>query len=772
MREVVYVRDLDMSVLYINPASEQLTGWSQEEAKGKKCYEVFGDERATCREGCPAEKAIAERAHILHHEGSLKTPSGEIHEMQVSISPIYEEERVAGALVVMEDITWLKEVEKTGAKTVAALERELERRKQVEEKLRASEARFRALSENTFEAIFLSEKSICTGQNLAAEKMFGYSTEEAIGRHGTDWIAPEYRELVRKNMGLDYASPYEVMALRKDGTTFPCEIRGKMIDDQGRLIRVTALRDTTEHKKAEEALRESEDRFRLIAEQSLMAIGIIQDGVYKYFNKAYEQISGYSADEIKKWEPFELTKTVHPDDRSFVTEQVRKKQTGHTDVVPHYSFRGISKGGDIKWLEIYSKTVTYQNRPADLVAFIDITERKRAEMEREKLQAQLSQAQKMEAVGTLAGGIAHDFNNLLQVVLGYSDLLLVDKSRNDRDYDALNEIRRQARNGAELVKRILTFSRKADTSSRPIDLNREVRKAKQLLARTLPKIIEIELFLDEDLRKVDADPGQIEQILLNLAVNAKDAMPRGGKIVIETENATLHEDYCRSHLGVEPGVYVLLTFSDTGVGIYPEILDHIFEPFFTTKKPGEGTGLGLAAVYGIVKQHNGRIMCYSEPEKGTTFKIYLPGLKMEEEASTQRVQEMPAGGAETILLVEDEASVREFGKRALSKAGYTVLTAGNGQEALEIYREKWSEIHLVVMDLIMPVRDGRECLEELLKINRSVKVIVASGYSVNGLARRAVKSGAKGFIRKPFDIRQMLEIVRSVLDETRGQVCS
>jgi len=370
----------------------------------------------------------------------------------------------------------------------------------------------------------------------------------------------------------------------------------------------------------------------------------------------------------------------------------------------------------------------------------------------------------MEAIGTLAGGIAHDFNNLLQVVLGYSELLLADKKPGDPDYDDLNKIRRSARNGAELVKQILTFSRKADISPRPIDLNREVRNAEQLLRRTLPRIIEIGLFPAKDLWTVNADPAQMEQMLLNFAVNAKDAMPRGGTIAIETENVTLDEEYCRNHLGVEPGHYALLMFSDTGVGIHPEILDHIFEPFFTTKKFGEGTGLGLATVFGIVKQHDGHIMCYSEPEKGTTFKIYLPAIKTEDVETTSQFQALLAGGAESVLLVDDEELVRELGERILSRAGYTVLTAGDGREALEIYLKKMSDISLVVLDLIMPVMEGRECLEELLKINPSAKVIIASGYSANGPAKKAVKSGAKGFIRKPFDIRQMLDVVRQVLD--------
>jgi two-component system cell cycle sensor histidine kinase/response regulator CckA len=381
------------------------------------------------------------------------------------------------------------------------------------------------------------------------------------------------------------------------------------------------------------------------------------------------------------------------------------------------------------------------------------------------LERQLLQAQKMEAVGTLAGGIAHDFNNLLQVVLGYSELILMGEGLDTRLKDDLNRINQAARNGADLVHRLLTFSRKTEIKPRPLNLNHQIDQVRKLLYRTVSKMIEIELVLDSHLAAINADPTQVEQILMNLAVNARDAMPDGGKLVIETENVVLDEDYCKTHLETAPGHYVLLTVSDSGQGMDRETLEHIFEPFYTTKRPGEGTGLGLAMVYGIVKQHQGYVTCYSEPGRGTTFKIYFPALVSGSQSEEALVKPVPRGGSETILLVDDEALIRDLGGRILTRAGYRVLTAVNGRDALEVYTTGRQDISLVILDLIMPEMGGKQCLEEILKIDTQERVLIASGYSVTGSSNEALAVGAKGFVNKPYDMRELLTTVREVLDE-------
>jgi CheY-like chemotaxis protein len=285
-----------------------------------------------------------------------------------------------------------------------------------------------------------------------------------------------------------------------------------------------------------------------------------------------------------------------------------------------------------------------------------------------------------------------------------------------------------------------------------------------MLERTIPKMIDIQLVLAEDLAPVNADPTQLDQILMNLALNARDAMPDGGKLVIETANVILDEEYTRNHLGTTPGQHALLTVSDTGAGMGKDTLKHIFEPFFTTKEIGKGTGLGLAMVYGIVRQHGGHIWCYSEPGKGTIFKIYLPALVSDEDIEQTQVGPMPQGGSETILLVDDEENIRDLGSRILTKAGYTVILASNGKEALEVYERRGSEIALVMLDLIMPEMGGKQCLDSLLSLNSSVKVVVASGYSADGPTSDVLAAGAKGFVNKPYDIRKVLEVVRRVID--------
>jgi two-component system, cell cycle sensor histidine kinase and response regulator CckA len=286
-----------------------------------------------------------------------------------------------------------------------------------------------------------------------------------------------------------------------------------------------------------------------------------------------------------------------------------------------------------------------------------------------------------------------------------------------------------------------------------------------MLERTIPKMVEIQLLQDVKLAKINADKTQIDQVLMNLAVNARDAMPDGGKLLFETANVMIDEEYAKAHLEAKPGPHVLLTVTDTGCGMDKDTLDHIFEPFYTTKGVGEGTGLGLAMVHGIVKRHEGHIICRSVPGKGTTFKIYLPALISEEKEEEALERPMPRGGSETILLVDDEELIRDIVSRNLKKAGYEVITASHGKEAIDIYERRGSEIDLALLDLIMPEMGGKQCLEGLLSLNPSVKVVIATGYSASGPTKEALQAGARGFVNKPYEMRQMLEVVREALDQ-------
>ena len=400
------------------------------------------------------------------------------------------------------------------------------------------------------------------------------------------------------------------------------------------------------------------------------------------------------------------------------------------------------------------------------MVLLDITSKIEAEEGKEKLQAQLQQSQKLEAIGTLAGGIAHDFNNLLQAINGHTQMLLMDKNSNDMDYPSLTSIQNAGNRAALLVRQLLQFSRRSQPERRPIDVNQEVENARRMLERIIPRMINIDLHLSGHLWTINADSVQMEQILLNLGTNAAHAMPDGGNFVIETKNVTLGEQYVKRNIEAKPGNYVLLSVSDTGHGMDRETVSHIFDPFFTTKEIGKGTGLGLASVYGIIKSHGGYITCYSEIGQGTVFKIYLPAIEQAEMDNVKAVSgEKTKGGSETVLLVDDEAPIRDFASRVFNKFGYTVLTATSGEDALEIYSSKSTDIDLVLMDLGMPGMGGHRCLQELLKINPEVKVVIASGYSINGQVEQSMEAGAKGYVGKPYQLAELLNTAREVLDE-------
>ena len=516
---------------------------------------------------------------------------------------------------------------------------------------------------------------------------------------------------------------------------------------------VQQARFMSDRKRAEEALKESEQLYRTLFEGSMDGVyAVRRDGEITDANPSFLEIFGYTREEMIGMDVHELY--FNPADRSKFQDEIEKKGS-----VKDYEVKWRKKDGT--GIDGLVTSSVYLGKDGSIAGYLgiarDVTLRKR-------LERQVLQAQKMESIGTLAGGIAHDFNNILTVVLGFSELLLVERDERDPFYADLQKINQAARNGADLVKRILAFSRKANINPRPLNLNRQIEQAKELLVRTIPKMIEIELALSGDLATVYADPVQIEQVLMNLAVNAKDAMPDGGRLTIETKNVALSEEYCRMYPGAKPGDYVLLSVSDTGYGMDKETSSRMFEPFFTTKEAGKGTGLGLATVYGIVKQHGGYITCDSELGAGTTFEVYLPIRPTEAKTQTPTGKPTLPEGKERILLVDDDESVKELGKRILERSGYTVILSASGKEALDLYEKGSEKISLVILDLIMPEMGGVECLERLLKIDPGVKVLIASGYAVEGQTKDSIVTKARGFVAKPYDMGQMLQAVREILD--------
>ncbi len=599
--------------------------------------------------------------------------------------------------------------------------------------------------------------------NQEAERTYEWRREELIGKSIKTVVPPHSHEQWETLMAQckQGNAVRNVETLRRTRTAEDIPILMSIFlltDEKGEPAGLASIaKNLRELKRVEEELRESEARYRLLVDNA--PIGILSCDLEGRINdvnwKLLEILGSPSAEATKSINMF----TFPPLVEAGVSEACKRCiENGETT-----SFEApyTSKWGKRSHLGV---VLTPMQGPGGSVCGVqavveDITDRK-------KIESQLLHAQKMEAIGTLAGGIAHDFNNLLTIISGYTEMLMLNKEKNDQDYGDLKAVHRAAARGADLVKRILTFSRTLESRPRPMNLNNQVRQAEKLLSKTIPKMVKIELILADDLRNINADPIQIDQILLNLAVNAGQAMLEGGKLRFQTQNVTLDAEYCKTHIDAKPGENVLLMVSDTGHGMDSTIVRRIFEPFFSTKDPAEGTGLGLSVVFGIVQSHGGHITCYSEPGIGTTFKIYFPAIRdREEDLDVSESDEMHALGTETILFVDDENAIRSLGERILQKAGYTVLTAANGNEALQLYERERKRISLVVLDLIMPGMGGKQCLDEILRIDPQAKVILTSGFSLDVETKLAFKSGTIGFVNKPFKMRELLQTVRAVLDE-------
>ncbi len=735
---VVFIKDLEGRYVYINRYYEQHRDRRREEVYGRTDLELWPVETAVMFQ--EADRRVMTEGISMEMVETIRQTDGTENIQRTIKFPLLKDGRP----------TFL-----------AGFGLDIGRQMKAEEELRESEERYRRLHESITDAVVTTDlKGRIHDFNRVYQKMMGYSGEELKQTTYTDltpekWWFLETTIIQEQVLARGYSDVYEKEYRRKDGTVFPVELRTFLIRDKSaEPVGMWAIvRDITERKAAEHALRESEEKYRMVVEHANDAVFIAQDSVIRFLTARLSEITGYSAQEIQVKHISDL---IAPEDRDWVFERYQRRLKGEEVPTP-YEFRILTSTGKVRWVDINAVLIEWEGRPATLNFLRDITARR-------QMEAALVHAQKMEAVGTLAGGVAHDFNNLLQGILGYSELLLLNKATEEKGGRELREILHAAGRGAELARQLLTFSRKVESRLKPVDLNREVLNVAQLLQRTIPKMIEIELRLAPGLRRVNADANQIEQVLMNLAVNAKDAMPDGGRLTIETANVTLDEEYCRSHLGAVPGEHLLLSVTDNGCGMTKETLDHIFEPFYTTKGVGKGTGLGLAMVYGIVKSHNGYIMCYSEIGSGTTFKIYLPAVMAAAEQVEEKKEAPLRGGTETILLVDDEESIRTAGEAILSRFGYRVLTAANGETALEIYRGNRERIDLIILDLIMPGMGGRKCLEKILEFDPEAKVLIASGYGATGPIRETMDAGARGFISKPYHMRNILNTVRNILD--------
>ena len=599
------------------------------------------------------------------------------------------------------------------------------------------------------------------------EAMLGFSADEWLGDPGLvlKQLHPDDRERVlaevfqSRDTGKPLSSEYRLLA--RDGHIV--WVRDEAIvmrDEAGRPCFMQGLLlDISEQKQKEEMLQKSESKFRTIFERVAVGIALVSiDGQLVETNPALREMLRYGEEELRNRV---FNEFIHPEDAAIDVDLDQELIAGKRD---HYQIekRFIRKDGGVVWCQLNVSFIRggQQERPFTICMVEDITERKR-------LETQFFQSQKMETIGRLAGGIAHDFNNLLTVIKGYTQLTLNHIQEGDPCRENIEEIKSAAERAAELTNQLLTFSRRQILDMKVLDLNTIVRGLEKMTGRIIGEDIEMFTVLDDHLGRVKTDPGQLEQVILNLVVNARDAMPAGGKLAIETANVVLDDTYARTHIGVTPGSYVMLSVSDTGYGISPEIKELIFEPFFTTKEEGKGTGLGLSTIYGIVKQSGGNIWVYSEPGRGTTFKIYLP--RIEEETGALPVQDdtdhLPKG-KETVLLVEDDPSLRALAARVLRYQGYKVLEATNGHEAIGIARENVQEkIDLLLSDVVMPHMGGRELVKRMKTLHSEIRVLFISGYTEHAITYHAGLKPGTPFLQKPFSPTALAKKVREVLDQ-------
>ena len=652
-------------------------------------------------------------------------------------------------------------------------EREIARRELAESELRKSEAGLREAQRIGRVGSWVVDLSKDTLQwSEESYRIFGRNPETFVPTRRAFLESIHHADLERVRACIQAATksgkPYQIehRVILPDGNErIVIENAEVQLDDSGKPVAmVGTVQDITEQKKGEEALQASEERFRAIFQDAFIPMLLInREGRVIGSNRAMHDFCGFDAEEFKQKSIAEL---FHSDDRESIAGQIEELLKGkllHTTPIEQ---RYRHKDGHLLWGLGVASGISDRHGVFQLAVFMveDISERRR-------LEEQLLQSQKMEGIGRLAGGVAHDFNNLLTAILGYAALLESSLPPRDRLQEDAREIVKAANRAASLTQQLLAFARKQIITPKIVNLNELVLNTDRMLRRLIGEDIEFVTLLGTDLWPVKVDPIQLEQVLINLAVNSRDAMPTGGRLTIETSNVFLDENYTLQHVEVISGPYVMLALSDTGVGMEEETRAHLFEPFFTTKERGKGTGLGLATCYGIIKQAGGYIWVYSEPGEGTTFKIYLPhagGSVTRPEGPGVLTPEPP--GRETILLVEDEPLVREMTAQVLRTHGYNVLVAENGSEALSVADDLSGPIHLVITDVVMPQMSGRQ-LADLLRGKRpGIKVLYMSGYTENSIVHHGVLEEGIAFIAKPFTPTALLKKAREELGKQPDSV--
>jgi PAS domain S-box-containing protein len=638
----------------------------------------------------------------------------------------------------------------------------IEKRRQTEQALLESEAKFRAIFANANAAIFLMNKDTFLDCNEKTLQMFACNREEVIGRSPYRFsprLQPDGRESKQKALEKIKAALrgepqfFEWKHCRKDGTEFDAEVSLNAVTALGKNYIQAIVRDITDRKRIESEILAERERLRTLSENAPFGMVLTDSrGRYQYINSRFIELFGYDLDDVPTGR--EWFRRAFPDEASRRTAIENWKDDFKDAAVGEKKprvFTVTCKDGTQKIINMISSRLATGEF---LTTYEDLTEHKRIE-------ARLRQAQKMESIGTLAGGIAHDFNNLLMGIQGYASMMLRELDPSHHHHEWISRIDDQVRSGAGLTRQLLGFARGGQYEVLPTNMNEILTKTAAIFGRTRR---EIAVFPDYEPRlwTVEVDRGQTEQALMNLFLNAWHAMPGGGRLSLKTENVSLSERQAARH-DLVPGRYVQLTIRDSGHGMDVQTRERIFDPFFTTREMGRGTGLGLAMVYGVVKGHHGAIHVSSEPGRGAAFIILLPASERAAQAEKNPTDSV-AGGNETILVVDDEQVVLDVSRSMAEHLGYTVYAFQDAQEALAMYRERQDEIDLVILDMVMPGMSGQEAFHRFRQINPDVKVLLASGYSINGQARQILAGGCNGFIQKPFNLDQLATTIRRMLD--------
>ncbi len=735
---------LDGVLLEVNRAPLEMAGLRKEDVVGKYVpdthwYADSEDAKKRVREAIRR----AASGETVQYDETIRASEGKHIAIQVTYNPLRDEEgkivQIVGSAI---DIT---------------------ERLNTKHALLESERQYRLLFESSPLPMWVYDHDSLAflAVNEAAVKHYGFSRDEFLAMTILD-IRPHedakalMERIQKRKTGLQNA---EIWRHRKrDGSIIQVEVTSHDLDFRGRAAQLVVANDITERFLSEEELKRSEARFSQAFMSSPLAITIatLEEGRYVDVNEAFLQLMEHSREEVVGHSVHDLNFWVDPPARVTLVKELLA--VGH---VREYEARLKAKSGKVKIVNISAESIQLGNDQCVLAMMHDVTEAKR-------LEEQFRQAQKMEAVGRLAGGVAHDFNNLLSVIIGYSDLSLETLTTDKETRKHNEQIRKAALRASELTRQLLAFSRQQVLQPKVINLNAVIENCSNMLTRIVGEDVSVEFVPERKLGNVKLDAGQLEQVLMNLVVNARDAMPRGGKIIIETMNAELDESYVNAHMPIQPGAYVMLSVTDNGAGIEKELLTRIFDPFFTTKPLGQGTGLGLSMVYGVVQQSGGNIWVYSEVGKGTTFKMYFPRVSESAEA-TPRVDaiQKPLMGSETILLVEDEEDLRELTAKILRGSGYTVFEASDGQKALQLAGNYRQDMHLLLTDVIMPGTSGSELAANLKVYRPEMKVVYMSGYTGNLIASHGVIDTDSTLLEKPFSKQVLLEHVRAALDARR-----